>query len=428
MVRMSTLPNNTFAAPGVPLYATAGGAASSLQSPVVVIPDIAGDAAVVATATGTGNATLEAVAGTGIGAVVIGGGGYVYRVVSDASGALSIGLDAAVPPCLKYNYVTGNLQLGDQSPGIISTTQSLVVSNYSIVGGSTNGILMTPSSASASTITQIVASGGQTRLGSSAACPAIVTLADGGANTGTVLVSGNGGQGLSIFGGDSGANTPFIRSSVAASGQVSLGSSTACPSTVTISDTGALTGSVLVSGNGGQGMFLFGGDNSGLSAPSIRPSVGGAVGGELNIGSSSANTKAIVVKDVITTITATDIDLSGQVSVNKPISTTGAYGPIVLKAASVSSGTFDVNLASLPSGWAMVYGFAAAPTAADRDAMFSGMVYTGPGDAVQGGGVGGYPGYVNVVPSATTSSSLTITVTNPTSASYQILGITMLAG
>ena len=142
MVRMATLPNNTFAAPGVPLYATAGGAASTLQSPVVVIPDIGGNAAVVATATGAGNATLEAIAGTGVGAVLIGGGGFVYRVASDPSGALSIGLDAAIPGCLKYNFTTGNLQLGDGSPGSIATTQQFVVTNSSIVGGTTNGIVM----------------------------------------------------------------------------------------------------------------------------------------------------------------------------------------------------------------------------------------------------------------------------------------------
>jgi hypothetical protein len=208
-----------------------------------------------------------------------------------------------------------------------------------------------------------------------------------------------------------------------------IGSSQACPTTLAVADAGANTGVVLVSGNGGQGLSLFGGDNSGLKAPAIRPAVIGGVGGELDLGSSTANEKAVVIKDATTTITSTDITLVGQVSVTKAISVSAPYGATVLKAAGISGpAPFDVDLAALPSGWSMVYGFAAAPTAADKAAMFSVMVYTGPGDAVQGGGVGGYPGYVNVLPSATSASSLTITITAPTSASYQILGITMLAG
>jgi len=109
----------------------------------------------------------------------------------------------------------------------------------------------------------------------------------------------------------SSGSTTTIRPTVASAGRLSIGSSTANPNMIVISDTsgtilqnrGDLSGTLFV-GNPSRGLQITGGDISGVAIPTgfatMRPSV--SVSGCLVLGSSTRNPDAITITDTTTSI------------------------------------------------------------------------------------------------------------------------------
>ena len=246
---MAGLPNNTFMSPGVSFYATAGGSASTLQSPVAIIPDGSGNATLAANASGiAGAATLSAVGSAGVpggpGNVIAGGFGTAYRMgVETNAGVLQIGVNSgAVYPVISYDSQnTHQLILGDRSAvstASIQTNLPFVVRDYAIDNTALNGVSISEDSTTACTIANACATGGSLRLGSSQAYPDAVTVRDTGAQCYTTF-SGNGGNGVLIEGGTSVANISIIATTATTNtnGQLQLGASSGATNTINITDT-----------------------------------------------------------------------------------------------------------------------------------------------------------------------------------------------
>lgn len=245
---MAGLPNNTFMSPGVSFYATAGGAASSLQSPVAIVPDGAGNTTLAANASGiAGAAVLSAVGSAGVpggpGNVIAGGFGTAYRMgVTDVSGVLRIGLNSSAYPAIAYDSQnTHQLILGDRSAlstASIQTNLPFVVRDYAIDNSALNGVSISEDSTTACTIANACATGGSLRLGSSQAYPAAVTVRDTGAQCYTTF-GGNGGAGVLIEGATSVGNIALIATTATTNtnGQLQLGASSGAINTINITDT-----------------------------------------------------------------------------------------------------------------------------------------------------------------------------------------------
>ena len=292
---MSALPTATHSAPGVPIYATAGGgAASTLQSPVAVLPDVTGATTVIAQATLAGDSTIEAIgSATGYGAIIVGGSGTNYQIVANTAlipgsqNNLVIGLDGGGAPAIAYTPSSHVLALGDGTAGgHVQTNNGLLINDP---GGAGNSMVVTPVTASISAISQSIATNGSVVIGSSLACPGTVAVTDSGADTGRVLIGGNGGDNLFLQG-SSGA-TPLVRSDALNSGTLLLGSSQNNPATIFVRDSGpANNGYVDIAGGiaASYAMRLQGVNATAPNATAVRlstniPFVGSNAGGQVLI-------------------------------------------------------------------------------------------------------------------------------------------------
>jgi hypothetical protein len=208
-------------------------------------------------------------------------------------------------------------------------------------------------------------------------------------------------------------NVSEILNTTQNTGNLIIGCSLANPACIYVRDTGA-AGSASVditSGIASGALSLAGEDSAHFChvAPNF-PAAG------LQIGSSSVYPNVIQVTD-------TGVTMSKQLSVTSPL--TINYAPITL-TTSPAAGTYDVDCTPLGTGINMVYGYSTVPTAADRAAMFSVIIFQSVGNAILGGGNAQAPGLWVTAPSATSANSLTITLASSTSANYSIRGIKLL--
>ena len=115
-------------------------------------------------------------------------------------GQLSIGNDSAGGNVVAtFNQTTNNVTLGSLgAAGTINLNASTVIKESA---SGVNGLALSPTSATQSVIAQTISNGGTLNLGSSVQNSDIIALRDtGAANTGSILIGGNGGTGIVMTG------------------------------------------------------------------------------------------------------------------------------------------------------------------------------------------------------------------------------------
>ena len=178
-----------------------GGTGSSLQSPATITPDSAGNTSLLMAASGTGASQLSVLGtNTTSGRIGLSGYGQGYFVgVLDNFSSLQIKNADVVNPDVEI-LPNGQIILGRGTSTPITTLNSLSVGSSLV--SATNSVVVGPLSDTSATIYQSVASNGQLTVGSSAAAPTTLTLFDAGANTGLVRINGtSGGSSVQIYGG-----------------------------------------------------------------------------------------------------------------------------------------------------------------------------------------------------------------------------------
>lgn len=217
-------------------FALSGGAAGTLQSPASVIPQLNGNATLSIPAGAGGAAGLSVTSDVGeTASIFLTGDGHSFGFQTNVGG-LAIGTVGSPNSAIEYNPTAHTMILGDGGPsGIVSTANPLRVGNEQLTA--TNGVFISPSSDTASFITNGIATGGTLNIGSSAAAPSTITIQDAGAGSANMIVGGNGGAGLQLVGGATNV-TNVIRPAVASAGALSIGSSfTTNPAAIVINDT-----------------------------------------------------------------------------------------------------------------------------------------------------------------------------------------------
>jgi hypothetical protein len=320
---MAGLPNNTFAAPGVSFYATAGGgAASTLQSPVAVIPDVNGSTEVVAQATGNGDASLQALVyggGFGTASILVGGGGPIYSMsvtANPGNDVLAIGVNGATTAAIFYDGTTGDIEIGDRGAGTIRMNNATAFYDTSIDPTEANGVYIAPTSASSAVIENTIASSGTLSLGSSTNINQLV-LSDTGAGTGKVSVGGNGGASVVITGSGAGNNRVSVGTNAASNGVMSIGSSTAFPNTIVVSDQAYLGAGnyVEVFGAAGQAPLFISGSQGPANQCGIHPDAGVGTA-QLLLGSDNTNNALITLNGSNTTIAGATATVNADTTFN----------------------------------------------------------------------------------------------------------------
>lgn len=226
---MSLLPSGTFASLNNPYYGSGGGG-GSLTSPVAITgnPEAEIDLtsattqSIVQLASGTSN-TWQIFTDTGVAQNYL----LFQKQNAPNSGQTFLGL---------YSDTSGVTVGCGVAGGAVQVSNSMLVTDP--LGGSSNGIVISPQSGTVNKISGTVASSGSLRLGSSVATSAIVNISDTGSNTGNLQVGGNGGDPLLVQGGSLVSNYSVIRPGVNTGGQLYLGSSTnGSPTAINITDT-----------------------------------------------------------------------------------------------------------------------------------------------------------------------------------------------
>jgi hypothetical protein len=224
-----------------------GGAGSTLQSPASIVPDAAvGNAllSVVALAGSNGSGQVSVIGeGTGGGAVVIGAGTQLpFRIQAEVVGALPgnnvIAITGNTEPvaAFSYNEDAHVVALGDaNAAGSVKTNNAFYVSDPA---GGANNVIIAPTSATESTISQSVATGGILALSSSISSPSNILTFDS-AGVATTVIGGNTGAGILLRGGV-GSGSPNIFANVGDAGTLSLGSSSAVTASIVMSDSGGV--------------------------------------------------------------------------------------------------------------------------------------------------------------------------------------------
>jgi len=430
IIDMAGLPNNTFMSPGVSFYATTGGAAATLQSPVAIIPDGTGNTVLGLVAGGTSGSSVLAITGAdavpgGPGSLIVGGFGVGYRMgVLDGSGILTIEENTSGNPVISYDsQVSHQLILGDGSavPGAsVRTNVPLVVYNSVIDSTGVNGVVITEDSTTSSTITQTCASNGVLFVGSSQANKSTLVIVDipqnGAANH--IEVNGSAGQvPLFISGAQGAGGISYIYpdSSGIPSG-LFLGASRNTENTIGIQQTGEQS-FVDIGGNGGQGVRLRGVSDLASVQTGIVSSTA-AVSGQLQLQGSSGSAN---------TINITDVSAVFDQQIVQQVPGTVTYSPgVILASGTYAPSNTDFSIASYEPGLYMVMmrvNPASITDATTLANMSSGLVYIqkapAPNDAtsiVVGGGTFGN-GNVNITPVVVGpigASSLRLTVTGVT--------------
>ena len=237
----------------------------------------------------------------------------------------------------------------------------------------------------------------------------------GGVGVTQLLTVGNNAvaAGNTLVMGPTASNVSEILNTTANTGSLIIGCSQTNPACIYIRD-GSTAGSATVDitcGIASGALSLAGADSTDFCH--LTPNYPGA---GLQIGSSSVYPNVIEVTD-------TGVNVSKELSVASALAIN--YPPVTL-AISPAAGTFEVNCSLLGTGINMVYGYSTAPTAADRAAMFSVIIFQSVGNAILGGGQAQAPGLWVTAPSATSTNNLTVTLASSTSANYSIRGIKLL--
>lgn len=254
-----------------------GSSESNLQSPASVIPAADGSVSLTMAATG-GTAggpqgstlTISSDTGTGSANLIItdttgnlafinmtntAGGdsiiqmgeaaSQVYLYTGSTAGQLEIQNGNTGAPYAVFDTINNNVTLGNlASAGTINLDAATVVKDSTAPG---NGLLLSPSSATSSLISQTIASGGTVTIGSSAtAAPNTLVVSDSGANTAAVVIGGNSGASLVIKGGV-GSAAPTIFPNVSDAGTLNIGSSSSVPNSIVLTDSaGVDTGRTVI--------------------------------------------------------------------------------------------------------------------------------------------------------------------------------------
>ena len=479
---MSLLASNTLANPLNSFYALAGtGPASSLQSPVDIIPDGAGDAEIVVEAsTGSGDATVRISSTNGNNALLV--------IENTAGGNSTIEMGVAPPG-------TGGIFLGTDGTGVLAIANAgdsiaqmaIDTVNAAVTIGSTNAASAAPNSSLALVTpgsngdATIILDGGATdaihfsdpttigialyqntnthpgelSIGNDTAGTTVASFnqltnisnignpLNAGAiylnNTTTVTNSGSRPPvGGIVLQQTSASNANISQQVASGTGSLTLGSSVTNPTSLFINDTGggADTAVVDITRGTGTGIALRLQGYGASTAATVSTNLGTGGGGILNLTSGYNDpvlTPAIQILDTEITVNR-QMTLKGSPA---PLASwTGPGAPagtpsVILKPAGVSSGSFTVSLAGLQTGWSMVYGGVSpgsTPLINDKAAFFAVMVYTDTGDVIRGGGVGGVAGLVTCQPADPAATELGVNIAAPTSANYVIYGMTLWGG
>ena len=310
---MSLLPNSTFANPGNSFYAAVGGggSANSLQSPAEIIPDGTGAVSLSVLATGTALSSIQIGAGQAAGSssqLLLENGapgsstiemGQVDLVQSGFTGVLTVANKATGQGCLSVDTFQNVVDIGSALRTVGATNLALVNVPMNVTNG-TNAISLVATNGTTANIGQTVASAGSLVLGSSAACPAVLTVADvAGAGTSYVSVADGGTNALVLQGGSVALDVPIIYGASADAGTLCLGSSATNPQTVFVTNTGgANNGYVDITGGTSSGAALrLKGYGVGTAA-TVSTNLGVGGGGVLNLTSATNNpVPAISIND-----------------------------------------------------------------------------------------------------------------------------------
>jgi len=167
----------------------------------------------------------------------------------------------------------------------------------------------------------IVGANNTLTLGSSFDASHILTLSDGGANTGSVTVGGNNGQGIFMIGSNNSTINANIRSNDVSNGLLTFGSSADAAIILTLSDTGLSnngqgTGAVTITGRGGNGVLIHGGSPS---ANPYNPTICSSATNNnavLTLGSSTLFPSTLVIGDNTPGITGQYVAVNNSTSTN----------------------------------------------------------------------------------------------------------------
>jgi len=328
---MSLLPHDTYVNAVRPLWAAAGsggggGGGSTLTSPASITPTAG--AATLAVALGAGDAgaaavTIQAGGDGGSAALNIAAGPNVYSLGCASTGTtLNLGvlpLQAGQGPALTYTPTTGILTLGDGLP------TGAVISNNPL---------------NVNTLLEV----GQAGFGNTAALGALT------------------------------ANTSKLSQTLAAGGNISIGSSVANPSGLIVSDIArsGVVNFVQVSGSPGNTSLFLSGYQATVGECTIAPDI--PSGGTLALGSSSVlanpTAQAIVITDAATTVNRL-----------------GGAPQTLMTAANINQGYSNTFAGPVGEGLYAICVCGASPSnAATRDAQMSTIAYVNPSGQIKMGG------------------------------------------
>jgi len=319
-----------------------GGGGSTLQSPASVTPDaVLGDVSLaVNSAAGATNATVTVIAGaTGEGLISIGGGGNVYDISAPGTGGnqghLQIAcqsLQVGQTQVFDYNPVTGDVILGDSLPGgSVQIDSDLLVAG---APGNGNAIKLLSASAISGTIYNTAASNGTLGIGSSTACPVVITANDtAGVGTSFVDVFNNGSADLRLKGGASaGFVNPSVSTSAAGAATLNLGVSAPNPQLVFCTDPTGIADEAFVDITKGTAtgfaLRLQGYGTGAAATVSTNATQGG--GGILNVTSG--------YNDATPAITLADASITMTRAVTMPSAVTAAVGYANVSAQLINGG------------------------------------------------------------------------------------------
>ena len=420
-----------------------GGSASTLQSPATILPDGTGTAQLTINSTGFTTSSLNVTSALGIS--VIGVNGDVQSSVGlgntptvwlaklQGDGLLRVGLNEnGSNPVMTVDATNNTVNLcAPVGGGSVVANAPLTIQDQTqtatgvVIQGEPPFVGVT----GVSRIANNLAANGALQLGSSVAKPNVLTVSDiAGSASVTVGANGAGASDIQLTGGITGG-AANITTTAGGTGQLSLGASSVNPQTLFIRD-GATANSGYVEITGGtagtSALQLRGFQTGGIPTISTNLNTGVATSLAITPGTNDATPAMVLSNDGAGNI---NIAVNQQMNIAKLPASAGAYtSQVLLPAGTAYSGSLSIDLTSLPSGWAMVYGFSAAPTTTDKNNMFSVMVFTGPTNVLQGGGVGGLAGSATCFPDPTNNTSLQVNFAGATSTGYSILGITLLGG
>lgn len=160
----------------------------------------------------------------------------VYQDTATPS-QLAIGNDTAGTNIATFNQATNNVVLGSLlSAGTVNLNASTVIKESA---SGVNGLALSPTSATQSVIAQTITNGGTLNLGSSVQNSDVIALRDtGAANTGSILIGGNGGTGIVMTGSINNASATITTDRTAGNlGTLTIGSAIGVPG-IQFSDSG----------------------------------------------------------------------------------------------------------------------------------------------------------------------------------------------